>query len=138
MGQHRRETSVETCAVLLSVCLCLCSNGSSAREARQISAVAVPPSDALVDDSPEVVRSLSKESAAAQDAVRRGRYSDAFRLLQHAASAGIADAQFHLASLYRSGLGTNPDAAEAFRWMKRSAEKGHVRAQYNLATMYLA
>ena len=67
-----------------------------------------------------------------------GRFHEALGLLERAALAGDVEAQYRLGSLYRSGLGTKPDAALAFKWMKLSAEKGHAKSQYNVATMYLA
>jgi TPR repeat protein len=56
------------------------------------------------------------------------------------AEAGDADAQFTLAVLYLSGLGTGgpEDMAEAANWFRRAAEQGHVAAQSKLGEMYAA
>lgn len=71
-------------------------------------------------------------------AVATGEFKQAAALLARGASAGSADAQYQLASLYRLGRGVPQDEALAFKWMKAAAEQGHVRAEFNLGTMYLA
>ena len=67
-----------------------------------------------------------------------GNFARAAALLEQRAQGGDAEAQYQLASLYRSGRGVAQDDAAAFRWMKAAAEKGHANAQFNLAKMYLA
>src|SRR4249920_2149712 len=74
----------------------------------------------------------------AESALRAGDFERAADLLEQRAQAGDAEAQYHLASLFRSGRGVAHDDALAFRWMKAAAEKGHAKAQFNLGKMYLA
>ena len=83
--------------------------------------------------APEPVLSLQVESA-----LRAGNFDRAAELLEQRAQGGDVEAQYQLASLYRSGRGVAQDDAAAFRWMKAAAEKGHAKAQFNLAKMYLA
>ena len=75
---------------------------------------------------------------AINSAVRKGEFDQAAAILKKAAESGSAEAQYQLASLYRSGRGVPQDDAMAFKWMKAAAEQGHKNAQFNLAKMYLA
>src|SRR5215468_7311495 len=75
---------------------------------------------------------------AIDQAVRTGEFSRAATLLRKAAESGNAEAQYRLASLYRSGRGVPQDEALAFKWMKTAAEQNHANAQFNVANMYLA
>src|SRR5215470_11692840 len=75
---------------------------------------------------------------AADQAVRTGDFSRAATLLRRSAESGNSEAQYRLASLYRSGRGVPQDELLAFKWMKAAAEQNHPNAQFNLATMYLA
>lgn len=58
------------------------------------------------------------------------------QMIQKAAEAGDAKAQFRLALMHDAGMGVVQNPAQAARWFLRAAEQGHVEAQYNLATMY--
>lgn len=60
---------------------------------------------------------------AVDQAVRAGNFGRAATLLQESAEAGSAEAQYQLASLYRSGRGVPQDERLAFKWMKAAAEK---------------
>lgn len=53
-----------------------------------------------------------------------------------AAKGGIAEAEFDLAVMYDSGVGTPIDRARAALWYGRAAAHGFPRAAYNLATLY--
>ena len=75
---------------------------------------------------------------AVDSAIRTGQYAQAAALLARMANSGNAEAQYQLASLYRSGRGVPLDETLAFKWMKAAAEHGHARAQFNLGAMYLA
>ena len=70
--------------------------------------------------------------------MRAGNFDLAASLLEQRAQSGDVEAQYQLASLYRSGRGVAHDDVAAFQWMKAAAEKGHAKAQFNLAKMYLA
>jgi hypothetical protein len=50
-----------------------------------------------------------------------------------AADAGMADAQYDLATLYASGLGVPADMQQALKWYRLAAAQNHPLAQYNLA-----
>src|SRR5215510_13474653 len=75
---------------------------------------------------------------AIDQAVRTGDFSRAATLLRKAAESGNAEAQYRLASIYRSGRGVPQDELLAFKWMKAAAEQNHRSAQFNVANMYLA
>lgn len=53
---------------------------------------------------------------------------DQFRALEDRASAGEADAQFQLATLYYRGKGVRRDSAECLLWLTLAAEQGHPQA----------
>lgn len=76
--------------------------------------------------------------SAIKSAVRAGAFEKAASLLEEAARAGNAEAQYQLASLYRSGRGVPQDAAHAFEWMLAAAKAGHPKAQFNVGKMLLA
>src|SRR5215469_8569388 len=77
-------------------------------------------------------------SPGIDDALLHGRFAEAAALLARRAKAGNAEAQYQLASLYRTGRGVPADEGLAFRWMQAAAQQGHVRAQFDLGAMYLA
>jgi TPR repeat protein len=58
------------------------------------------------------------------------------QMIQKAANAGDAQAQFRLALMHDAGKGVQQNPEKAARWLQKAAEQGHVEAQYNLATMY--
>ncbi|WP_323783841.1 tetratricopeptide repeat protein [Thalassovita sp.] len=60
----------------------------------------------------------------------------AVELFANAAARGQTDAQFYLAKLYLSGLGTPADPKQAFNWFLAAAEGGNVQAQYELSKAY--
>lgn len=69
-------------------------------------------------------------------AYQRGDYELAAQELQGPAQQGDADAQYHLARLYRTGKGVNADAAAASSWFQRAAEQGHAGSQFSLGLRY--
>src|SRR5581483_3978874 len=98
-----------------------------------ISVLLLSPAAVLAQQAPQGAPGVQAEAA-----LRAGNFEQAAALLQQRAQAGDAEAQYHLASLYRTGRGVPHDDVMAFRWMKAAAEKGHAKAQFNLARMYLA
>src|SRR5215471_13484503 len=86
----------------------------------------------------QVTRDEGAAANAIDQAVRTGDFSRAATVLRKAAESGNAEAQYRLASLYRSGRGVPQDELQAFKWMKAAAEQNHMNAEFNLATMYLA
>ena len=90
---------------------------------------------------PSFAETTGGENAAmspVDDAVRTGDFGRAATLLRKLAEAGNSEAQYRLASLYRTGRGVAQDDMLAFKWMKAAAERNHTNAQFNLAKMYLA
>jgi TPR repeat protein len=73
---------------------------------------------------------------AGLEAYYRGDYAAALREWRPLAEAGNAEAQFHLALMYRNGEGVPKDDREAARWYRRAAEQGFVLAQIALGGMY--
>lgn len=68
------------------------------------------------------------------DAYSSGAYFMAFHDLLPFAAKGDAQAQFFVAEMLRTGLGTKRNPEEALIWYRRSAEQGHSAAQCNLGT----
>lgn len=66
----------------------------------------------------------------------RGDYQTATQLFQRSASAGNAEAQSWLASMYSRGEGVTRDYSEAANWYRQAAEQGYAEAQANLGAMY--
>ena len=83
---------------------------------------------ALVSSQPGLAQH-SPATSPADAALRAGQFDRAATLLEQAAKAGDAEAQYKLASLYRMGRGVEQDEAAAFRWMKSAALQGHADAQ---------
>jgi TPR repeat protein len=48
------------------------------------------------------------------------------------AMAGDATAQYHLAQLYKTGIGMSPDAADAVRWFQAAAKQGNAGAEFQM------
>jgi TPR repeat protein len=88
--------------------------------------------------SPQAGEGREGDARSIEEDLSNGRFAHLAALLARKANAGDAEAQYQLASLYRTGRGVPPDEALAFKWMKAAAEQGHVRAQFNLGAMYLS
>ena len=88
--------------------------------------------------SAQTATSTTAASSEVDMAVRQGAFATAAKLLEKAAHAGNPEAQYQLASLYRSGRGVGQDDAAAMKWMKAAASQEHPKAQFNLAKMLLA
>lgn len=65
-----------------------------------------------------------------------GRHDRSFRVFQHLAEEGIAEAQLELGRNYWRGWGVERDDAEAFRWFSLAADQGNADAQYEVAYAY--
>ena len=57
-------------------------------------------------------------------------------LVQYAAEAGDAEAQYNLGMRYIIGRDVAPDDRQAVMWLQKAAEQGNVAAQYNIGNMY--
>ena len=60
-------------------------------------------------------------------------FAEAARWFGYAASAGLAPAQYRLATMYERGQGVTKDAGRARSWYGAAAEKGNIKAMHNLA-----
>ena len=69
----------------------------------------------------------------ANKAVRLRDFDKAFQLYMQDAKAGNVEAQYQLAKLYLTGLGTEKNQQAAQRWLQKAAAHKHAAAQYNLA-----
>jgi hypothetical protein len=69
-------------------------------------------------------------------AYNRGDYATALREFRPLAEQGLAEAQYNLGNMYRTGWGVPQDYAEAERWYRRAVEQGNASAQFNLGVMY--
>lgn len=67
---------------------------------------------------------------------KSGDYAGALPLLQAAADAGHAAAQFTLGSMHSSGQGVAESKAEAKRWFEQAAAQNHPGALYNLGLFH--
>jgi len=74
----------------------------------------------------------------ALDALDRGDYKTAYRLIKPLAEHGLPEAQFNLGLMYDKQRGVPQDFAEAVKWYRKAAEQGNAEAQYNLGMMYFA
>jgi tetratricopeptide (TPR) repeat protein len=61
---------------------------------------------------------------------------EAFAAFRRGAELGDPLLMVDLASAYRRGLGTVPDAAAAFVWLERAARSGHVGAMISVSEAY--
>jgi TPR repeat protein len=65
-----------------------------------------------------------------------GDYEGARRLLTPAAERGVPVAQYHLARMFRLGLGVPVDLTQAEHWALRAAEQDVEGAQFELGELY--
>lgn len=80
----------------------------------------------------------STELEQAATAIRLRQYPQAAELLIPLAAQGNAEAQYQLASLYRSGRGVEQDLDAYLEMLTASANGGYARAQYQLGLAYEA
>ncbi len=93
-------------------------------------AEAIAADERATDDDPVAQYSLGVQRLG------EGRSQQAFRLLQRAADAGYAPAQFRLGQMYEAGRGAPQNLADARRWTERAAQTGHREAMHNLGVYY--
>jgi len=67
---------------------------------------------------------------------KAGDVAAAFPHIKAAAEAGLAEAQYTLATMYTHGQGTAQSKATAREWYRRAAEQDHVEALYSLGLHY--
>lgn len=71
-----------------------------------------------------------------RQAIGRGAYADALRLLGPPAKLGDPEAQNALGVLHKQGWGVEQDDLKALEWFRAAAEQGHAKAEYNLGLMF--
>ncbi|QFI38808.1 sel1 repeat family protein [Moritella marina ATCC 15381] len=60
----------------------------------------------------------------------------AFSYFEQAATLGLVQAQYNLASMLDQGAGCFQDQSKAFDWYNKAAEQGYTQAWQNIAVMY--
>lgn len=122
MRRTRRLATVFLTALFLAGC----AAGGTARIS--------PPLPPATRADPAVARKAFRE---AMSLAREGRMVAAAPHYRKAAENGHVEAQFVLATMYRTGRGMPLDMDRAVQWYGRSAEGGYSMAQFTLANMYL-
>ncbi|MFQ5844123.1 MAG: tetratricopeptide repeat protein, partial [Planctomycetota bacterium] len=69
----------------------------------------------------------------AVEAIRKGDYAKALKILVPLAQKGDAQAQYNLGQMYFSGWGVAKDWNKAEAWLRRSSDQGHEWARVLLA-----
>jgi ankyrin repeat protein len=111
MARHKQHWIRHVCSMLLALSLCGAASAATNH-----------------DDVLDPVRA----------ALRLKNFPQAAALLQQQATAGNAQAQYLLGTLYRSGMGVTVDASTARMWIDKAAQQGHADAAYALAAMHAA
>jgi len=65
----------------------------------------------------------------------RQEMTESFEITSELAEAGVVDAQYRLACMYRDGKGIDIDPILAFEWMRKAAEHRNIQAQVEYADM---
>ena len=78
-----------------------------------------------------------KEFQEAMSLAREGRMAVAAPHYQKAAENGHAEAQYILATMYRTGRGMSRDVDQAVLWYGRSANAGYPLAQFTLGNIHM-
>ncbi|MCK5575024.1 MAG: sel1 repeat family protein [Sphingomonadales bacterium] len=78
----------------------------------------------------------SADFAKAGAAITKGDYKTAYNEFLPLAEQGNVRAQYNIALMLDSGLGTELDYHEAAKWYRKAAEQGLPDAQHNLAVIY--
>lgn len=99
---------------------------------------AVPKPAAPKPTAPRSAADMTANEAlsAGQGYLRNGDYSNASKYFKSAADRGLAEAQYEIALLYKSGAGVAQSTANAFTYMKSAAEAGFTKAYRELGEMY--
>lgn len=87
----------------------------------------------------ETLKSLDQPTnspTSYSEALEKGDYEYALKLIMPLAEAGDARAQTNLGMLYSLGLGIQKDFAKAAYWTRKGAEAGNPKAQSNLGLIY--
>lgn len=94
----------------------------------------------FLDSCKEALQTSDTPDSTAQqtpeEALQKGDYASALRLLLPLAEGGNPQAQTNLGAMYAAGQGVERDSAKAFYWTRKGAEGGNAKAQANLGLMY--
>jgi ankyrin repeat protein len=82
----------------------------------------------LSADADEQLKAIDKS-------IRLREYGQAVKLLQPLLRSSNAEAQFRMATIYRSGTGIKRDLGKAMALYEKAAARGHVDAQYTFASL---
>lgn len=93
-----------------------------------------PPEPPTASDTAAQARKDFREAMAL---ARAGHMAAAAPYYRKAAENGHVEAQYILATMYRTGRGLPRDMAQAVKWYGRSAEGGYPMAQFTLGNMHL-
>lgn len=80
-------------------------------------------------DRPEAYNAAAKMEIAKKEKADKEKV---FRLVKHAAEAGLAAAQDNLGFLYMNGYGVQPDYEVGMEWLQKAAEQGFENAKKNI------
>jgi TPR repeat protein len=72
----------------------------------------------------------------ARQAIDKGTYPEALKILQPVAEQGNAEAQYGLGVMHWEGHGVPQNYGEAFNWFRKAATLGRAEAQYRVGQMY--
>ena len=78
---------------------------------------------------------LEQDLKAIDKSIRLREYSQAVKLLQPLLKMNIAEAQYRMAGLYRSGLGVKKDTVKALAEYRKASISGLDDAQFSLASL---
>jgi TPR repeat protein len=96
---------------------------------------------ARIDPPPEPVAAdpvvAKKAFHEAMSLAREGRMAAAAPYYRQAAENDHAEAQYVLATMYKTGRGLTRDLALAAEWYSRSAEAGYPLAQFTMGNIYM-
>jgi TPR repeat protein/predicted Ser/Thr protein kinase len=105
------------------------------------SAAEAPPQASSPEEAPPEASpseaGISAETAYLKgaEAIKEGRFQEAFALFRRAAEGGHVVAMGNLAHMYSRGVGTPLDGAKGVAWLRRAAEAGNQEAMTNLGIL---
>ena len=111
--------------ILLVGLLAGCAAGGPAR---------IDPSTVPDATDPAIAREAFQE---AMSLARDGHLSSAAPYYLKAAEGNHAEAQYVLATMYKTGRGMSRDMDQAVQWYRRSADEGFPLAQFTLGNIYM-
>ena len=83
-----------------------------------------------------VPATYAADFAKGLDALDRGDYAEAVKIIRPLAESGDVRAQYRMGTMYALGNGVPRDYAQAATWLKKAAAQGNVHAQNDLGVLY--